>query len=368
MTEYRDYTIEITLKSPIITHFQSDTIFGHICWAIRFLYQNGENKLREFLETYDKEENPPLLVSNGFPSGYLPKPVIPSITQTELDKFVGKENRIANSFKIKTIKKLTIISKSDFEQLQTGAITPLSLFQNMYGSYATIMGNLANEQSEQYEQSMAVQHNTVNRIKGKVTRGLYAQEETFFGLNAGNFVIYLKTYCFSRKELEGIFAFIGEGGFGRDKSTGKGYFNTVKVNEGIDLREANNPNAFMTLSSFIPRENNPVRGYYHTLLKYGKLGGLYATGASEVNNNPFKKPLIMFSAGSVFYDTEYRTGKPYGALLDDVHHNNKGIRHYAHAFPIGINLKVEDIYEDFQIAVRNIVPTTHRHRERDRTA
>lgn len=337
MTKQNDFTVIITLKSPIITHFQSDTIFGHICWAIRFLYQNGENKLREFLEAYDKEENPPLLVSNGFPSDYLPKPIIPPITQTELDTFVGWENRIANSFKIKTIKKLTLIHKSDFEQLQTGIITPFSLFQNMYGSYDTMMKDLANEQG------MVVQHNTVNRIKGMVTRGLYAQEETFFGLNTGNFIIYLKTYCFSRKELEGIFAFIGEGGFGRNKSTGKGHFNTVKVNEGIDLREADNPNAFMTLSSFIPRENDPVRGYFHTLLKYGKLGGVYATGASKVNNNPFKKPLIMFTAGSVFYDTDYCKGKPYGALLDDVHNsNNKEIRHYAHAFPIGINLKVEE--------------------------
>ena len=94
-----------------------------------------------------------------------------------------------------------------------------------------------------------------------------------------------------------------------------------------------------------------MEGYYHTLLKIRQTGRPVAKGTSEVNGNPFKKnPLIMFSAGSVFYDKEYRKGKPYGALLDDVHHN-KGIRHYAHAFPIGINLKVEDRYEDFQIAV-----------------
>ena len=344
MEKYKDYTIEICLESPIITSFQSDTIFGHICWAIRFLYQNGEDKLRGFLDDYDiNKELPPLLVSNGFPLGYLPKPVIPQITQNELDLFVGKENRIANSFKIKTIKKLPLIPKGNFEQLQMGIITPLTLFKNMDKNYDAIMKDLANEQS------MVVQHNTVNRMEGKVKRGLYSQEETFFGLNAGEFVIYLKTYCFSCEELNSIFTFIGDGGFGRDKSTGKGYF-TFKVNEGIDIQEAKNSNAFMTLSSFIPKQNDPVEGYYHTLLKYGKLGGLYAKGTSEVNNNPFKKPLIMFSAGSVFYDKEYRIGKPYGALLDDVHHN-KGIRHYAHAFPIGINLMVEDTYEDFQIAV-----------------
>ena len=56
MEEYKNYTIEICLKSPIVTSFQSDTIFGHICWAIRFLC---ENKLRKFLETYDKDGIPP---------------------------------------------------------------------------------------------------------------------------------------------------------------------------------------------------------------------------------------------------------------------------------------------------------------------
>jgi len=338
MEEYKNYTIEICLKSPIITSFQSDTIFGHICWAIRFLYQNGENKLREFLETYNQEGIPPLLVSNGFPTGYLPKPVIPPITQDELDAFVGRENRIANSFKIKTIKKLPFIRKDSFEQLQIGTIMPLTLFKSMDTDYKTIMKDL------EKEQGIVVQHNTVNRMEGKVKQGLYAQEETFYNTDARKFVIYLKTYCFSREELKTIFTFIGEGGFGRDKSTGKGYF-TYDVNDGIDLQEAKNPNAFMTLSSFIPKENDPVEGYYQTILKYGKLGGLYAKGTPEVNGNPFKKPLIMFSAGSVFYDKEYCIGKPYGALLDDVHHN-KGIRHYAHAFPIGIDLKAEDRYED----------------------
>ncbi len=343
MTGYRDYTIEITLESPIITGFQSDTIFGHICWAIRFLYQNGENKLREFLETYNQEGMPPLLVSNGFPTGYLPKPVIPPITQDELDAFIGRENRIADSFKIKTIKKLPFIRKDSFGQLLLGTLTPLTLFKSMDTDYTTIMEDLSKEQS------MVVQHNTVNRMEGKVKQGLYAQEETFYDTDVGKFVIYLKTNYFSREELKNIFTFIGEGGFGRDKSTGKGYF-TFDIDDGIDLREAQNPNAFMTLSSFIPKKNDPVEGYYQTMLKYGKLGGLYAKGTPEVNGNPFKKPLIMFSAGSVFYDNTYRKDKPYGALLDDVHHN-KGIRHYAHAFPIGINLKVEDRYEDLQIAV-----------------
>lgn len=341
MEEYENYTIEICLKSPAVTGFQSDTIFGHICWAIRFLYLNGENKLREFLETYDRKILPPLLVSNGFPSGYLPKPVIPPINQRELDASFGSENRIANSFKIKTLKKLAIIPKGDFDKLQLEEMTSSKLFKIMSESYETIMKDLT------HEQSMVVQHNTINRIEGKVKRGLYSQEETFYSPDAGKFEIYLKTYYFTKKELAKIFTYIREAGFGKDKSTGKGYFD-FEINDGIGLPEQKSPNAFITLSSFIPKEDDPVEGYYHTLLKYGKLGGLYAKGVSEVNGNPFKKPLIMFSAGSVFYDKDYRKGKTYGLLLKDVH-QNKDIRHYAYAFPVGINL--ENNNEDVKVAM-----------------
>lgn len=328
MREYSDYTIEITLQSPIVTGFQSDTIFGHICWAVRFIYQDGEAKLHEFLDAYD--DVPPLLVSSGFPMGYLPKPVLPPVTQAELETILKREDRIKDSFRIKSIKRWNFLPKSDFISLQK-EITPLNLFRFMNDSYEAIEKDLNSGQS------VLVQHNTVNRIENRVKKGLYAQEETFFNEDGGRFEIYLKTYFFTKEELQRIFEFISEGGFGRDKSTGKGHF-TFLINEGVDIPESETPNAFMTLSSYIPTGKDPVKGYYRAIHKYGKLGGLYAKGVSEVNGNPFKKPLIMFSAGSTFYDDDYTAGKTYGSLLKNIHQNGQ-IRHYAYAFPIGISLE-----------------------------
>lgn len=338
--EYSDYTIEITLKSPIITRFQSDTIFGHICWAIRMLKWDGDDRLRDFISSYENhKQTPPLLVSNGFPKGMLPKPVLLPIAQDDLKTIVGKEDIIKNSFIIKNIKKTELILKDDFKALQKEKITSLKLFNRMYESIETIKKEMQNEQA------MIVQHNSVNRIENIVKRGLYAQKELFYdeeSHNSGKFEIYLKTCFFDKNDLKRIFDYIKEDGFGRDKSTGKGHFD-FKINEGIDLQESENPNAFMTLSSFIPSQNDPTVGHYNIIHKFGKLGGLYAKGISEVYGNPFKKPLIMFSAGSTFYDGAYQTGKVYGSLLSDVHQNNE-IRHYAYAFPIGI--KIEDKNED----------------------
>jgi CRISPR-associated protein Csm4 len=171
------------------------------------------------------------------------------------------------------------------------------------------------------------------------------RKEFFYDKDNGRFEIYLKTNYFSSDDLERIFEYVAEEGFGKDKSTGKGYF-TFEIKEGIDLLETQEPNAFMTLSSFIPTEQDPTIGYYRILHKYGKLGGLYAKGSHDVVGNPFKRPLIMFSPGSTFYDDTYSSAKVYGSLLNNVHHNDK-IRHYAYAFPIGINLG--EIYEGTEL-------------------
>ena len=328
--EYTNYTIEVKLTSPVVTRFQSDSLFGHICWAIRFLKWNVSERLDNFLDCYDNNQTPPLLISNGFPKGYLPKPAVPPVTQKELDDIIGKENRIDNSHIVKTIKKIDIISKDSLREHLKDTITPSRLFYSMRKNYKDI------EELRKKEQVAIVQHNTINRIENRVDKGLFAQEEIFFNKNGGEFEIYLKTHYFTRNELERIFRYISEEGFGKDKSTGKGSFDFV-IKDGFDLPESEVSNAFMSLSSYIPRKEDPRDGFYNTLLKYGKLGGIFAKGVPEVQGNPFKKPLIMFAAGSTFYDSNI-SEKTYGSLLKDVHKNDK-IRHYAYAFPIGIRLE-----------------------------
>lgn len=333
--EYSNYTIELSFHSPLVTPLQSDTIFGHLCWAVRYLKWEKEDRLAEFLGKFSETEPPPLLVSNGFPEGFLPKPILPPVTQDVIDQLFGLKDRLNNSFKIKTIKNTDIIPKARFKELQREAIKPDRLFREMKDCYEEI------EAQNIKMQTMVVQHNTIDRIKGRVKKGgLYSQEETFFDEGSGIYQIYLKTNYFTKEDLQRIFTFISEGGYGRDKSTGKGSF-TFKIEEGIDLPDADSPDAFMSLSSFIPNENDPVKGYYNLIHKYGKLGGMFAQGSAEVSGNPFKVPLIMFSAGSVFHDEDYKPGKFYGSLLREVH-QNKDIRHYAYAFPIGINVEVDN--------------------------
>src|SRR5208337_1708500 len=128
MAQFRDYTVEVELKSPIITAFQADTIFGHICWAIRFIRWDGSEDgdgLKEFLDLYDNRgQGPPLLVSDGFPKGYLPKPVLPPITQRELDSVVAAKDLVADSYKIKAVKKLEYMPAGGFSRLNAVEMDP----------------------------------------------------------------------------------------------------------------------------------------------------------------------------------------------------------------------------------------------------
>jgi CRISPR-associated protein Csm4 len=80
----KSYKVTLKLTSPYATDWQADTIWGHLCWALRFTY--GESALTDFITKYEKGE-PPLLVSNGFPGDFLPRPILPDKPVTERPAF-----------------------------------------------------------------------------------------------------------------------------------------------------------------------------------------------------------------------------------------------------------------------------------------
>src|SRR3989304_1360827 len=74
------YRLRLNLRGPTGTPWQADTIFGHLCWALR--HRRGEVALREFLG-YFWEGQPLFLLSDGFAGGLLPLPVGTGLGQGE---------------------------------------------------------------------------------------------------------------------------------------------------------------------------------------------------------------------------------------------------------------------------------------------
>ena len=85
----RLYKTTITPISSFATPLKGDTLFGQICWAIRYIYK--EDRLNSLLQNYDTE--PFLIVSDGFASGYLPKPTLPSalLNESLKDKKINRK-------------------------------------------------------------------------------------------------------------------------------------------------------------------------------------------------------------------------------------------------------------------------------------
>jgi CRISPR-associated protein Csm4 len=325
------YKLTLTPTSPFLTPFHSDTLFGHICWALRHL-KGGHYLENSFLQAFQKKaEPPPLLLSDGFPQGMLPKPVwVPLAKKYIMQNF--RDRKIDNfraSQLLKRIKKTSFISFALFQSLQA-RLSSRALFEMLLDASLESSAALADKPGCR----AATFHNTVNRLSGTVTEGLFTQTETFYPANY-KVDVYLRSHMLSKQELLEIFRFIGLHGYGGDASTGKGRFD-VGQQDIVDFTflQVDAANGFMSLSSFVPDQRTPTTGYYDLLVKYGKLGGGFGAVFKGVRS-PFKYPIIMLKSGAVFhgYDSAYS----YGALLDDVH-QNKQIKHYAYAFPIPVKI------------------------------
>ncbi len=327
------YKLIINPCSPFQTPLHSDSLFGHICWALRYL--KGENELLKFLKTFD-DKNTPLILSSGFPKDFLPIPVLRPLSIAEEDELwqeykKGSQTMLEFVRELKRFKKLVYIQISAIEMLKDN----LSYYQ-LYLKH--ILGKILLEDREDKEiesvlrpKQVETWHNSKNRLTDRVTEGkLYAKEDTFYK-EGTELCIYIEDTYFGKILLNEIFDFIALSGYGADKSVGRGLFN-YKLIEGWDLPETNNPNGFMTISHYHPKHGDFQDGFYDTSTKFGKIGGHWAAG---IDGGPYKIPVLMLNPGSIFTTSNQKSF--YGGLIPDVH-KQKGVVHYGIALPLKVRV------------------------------
>lgn len=298
------YIITIQLKSALSTPLDADTIFGHICWGIK--YNEGNEALEEFLQQYDNS-NPSLILSSGFPHDFLPKPMLKP--QIPLSGILLEEVS-----RYKQVKKLQFIKKDYFFDSIPISETKLVLdYKNLFKEVNII-------------KEVSIIHNTINRVSGTTEegQGLFSSTESWYKQNS-LFDIYVQTN-FNQDKIKSLFVKAFECGFGANKSTGKG---VIEVKEISEITFPKTGNRSMALSNFVLNNKNNVSNIrYDLFTKFGKLGGDYA-----ITKNPFKKPIIMYKSGSTF---DSINEKFTGCLLKNIHSDEK-IRHYAYAPVINYN-------------------------------
>ncbi len=284
------YKTTITPLSNFATSLKGDTLFGQMCWAIRYTF--GNEKLECLLANY--EDYPFLVVSDGFASGYLPKPSLPSSLLGE-DSDKKKENR-------KNIwLTLSQLQNGEFNKAITDEIAG-----NKIKTVATVKNSL------NYKTFTTDDSGTFSP---------YSENESAISPKD---IYFLVSDDFSKDELIQTLQTISQMGFGKNASIGKGFFSFSELEE---VKLIKSSNTFITLAPSVLEGQNIKNSYYEPFTRFGK------HGAELANTNPFKKPILMANSGAVVVFEEVYT-KPHIGKAIKGHSSHENTVHQGYAILI----------------------------------
>lgn len=289
MSEYDCYRLSIGLKSPLGTPWQADTVIGHLAWMVAF--NEGVKGVEEFLAPFITGD-PPFIVSDGFPSGLLPRPL--GLKQT-----IGI-NDLASYARERSKRKAEFLKNHDFEKARRGGEMEGEPLPSPWEAFETLHAAISRKSNTTTDEA----GNLFSTESWVIKRG--EQDDEASPIN-----VYF--YCLKswREKIERLFQQLSMVGFGRDKSVGSGQFNLLKMEEWKGFGSFDGANGFIALSSFVPAEDDPVNGKWALNIKYGKLGENVDYG------NPFKRPFLQIKPGATFY-TEGPPKAFYGRVLKDL--------------------------------------------------
>ncbi|MBI2917264.1 MAG: hypothetical protein HYY01_04645 [Chloroflexi bacterium] len=299
------YTVRLTLRRPTGTPWQADTIFGHLCWALR--HRRSEPALGELLDWY-REGMPPFLLSDGFPGDLLPRPLSLSPPRAETRE-AFREGRDA--------RKQTYLTMSDFRRALAGE-------------------PFIPERVEDTGTTRATLKNQISRLTG--TTGEEGNLFPFTEYWIPQVTIYLKIEVGFEGEVKEMFEWLAETGYGKRKSVGYGAIGGLDFRRFDGFPAPAGANGFVSLSPFVPAAGDPTEGRWRTRLKRGRLGEDFAIGGQ-----PFKRPILMLAPGSVFADSPVR--ESYGRMVADVSLEHPEVVQYALALPVPLKLPATVVAE-----------------------
>ncbi|MFH1096465.1 MAG: hypothetical protein V1749_03065 [Candidatus Desantisbacteria bacterium] len=306
----KTYCLKIKPQGSFLTPWQADTIFGNLCWIMA--WREGTDVLKDFLDEY-KNGNPAFVLSDGMPGDLLPVPA-------HLSLMKQKEEGSAAYQKAKELKKIAWLTPESFDSVRRG--------------------NLEIELTEKNKplREFTTLHSSINRMTGTTGEegSLFELEEYILEEMYQTINIYLRIRDGWEEKVFSLFKDLSLTGYGKRKSIGKGAFEIISQLEPFDgFNNFDDANGFMTLSNFVPAKHDPTDGFYKTMVKYGKLGGEFTFCGS-----PFKKPLMMLTAGSSFI-VQGNVKPFYGRMIEGIAPAMPEVVHYGYAFaiPIIINIR-----------------------------
>jgi len=261
------WRIKLRLTSPSGTPWQSDTVFGHLCWQV--VYGALDMSIDDFLAPF-RDGKPPFVLSDGLPEGYMPRPMF------DLD--FPEAKTVEDYARFKAWKKAKFITFADFLRICNGE-------------------NPLDKPAGDPWMSTMTPHASIDRGSLSVSdEGGFYETVSHSLSDFEHLDVYFRAEGDWTDRVVALFEGMSMSGFGRDKSTGLGAFLVSRIEEVRDFDDVESPSGFVSISSVVPAVDDPTNARYRLRTKYGKLG-------EGVFSNPFKRPVLQMEPGAVFYTT-----------------------------------------------------------------
>jgi len=293
--------LRISFSSPFTEIPTADQLFGQLVWAVSDI--RGEAAAGALVKRF--RDNPPFLISEAIPEGFLPLAVYPP--SDNQDK--SQESR----HKAKRNKKYRWIRIDSFASVQKDP---------------RLIHEVDFESAMPDFKSITETHVQINRIKGTAEDGILYTERyidyraplvSYIKINDANFWV-----DFQIDELLEYLSIIGLGG---NRNVGRGSCTIILT----DLAEKENEIFSFKASSFATLSKCSGMDLLEGSIAYKIVGhaGIVGRASTSLFN---KKPVLFFDVGSTFSSGT-------GEMISDIH-PDKNISYYGYSFPL--YLKIED--------------------------
>ncbi|MCB1714619.1 MAG: CRISPR-associated protein Csm7 [Candidatus Competibacteraceae bacterium] len=270
MDEQQYLRLRIKPLSAFGSVLKGDTLFGQLCWAVRNRF--GEDRLLELLQGY-VNGRPFVVLSDGLPEGYIPRPALP-------------------------LHYFHLPARQDQKQLKRLAWIPSSVLTRPLEDWLLLAGTA---QAKPAEPLVRLQpHNSIDRRSGTTGTGEgfapYTLSQRWYADNAWlEIYAVLDTQRLSPDAFMTVLNDVGQFGFGRDASIGLGKFE-LEYWETVSWPESHSANAGLTLAPCAPQGLglDSKRCFYNVFTRFGRHGDRAVHQA-----NPFKAPVLLVETGAV---------------------------------------------------------------------
>ena len=288
------------------TPLRSDTLTGLLLY--RLAEDESEKALQTELEAFESGE-PPFRLSSAMPEGSVFAPRLPPTNRETFARlaengcFPTATGEPASLFEALGLYK--IFRKHSFLPLEIWEKHRSSLSASgLFMEYCNRPDLWNIHSSKSFQET----HVSMSRHSGSAQDGGLFSTTAFQAVPGTAFHLYADTEdC---PHLLDRLARIGQLGYGKDSSTGKGVF-SIEVDRNFqpDKKFATLPHGLL-LSILSAQNLKGLAGWYSTEMKTGKAGPAFCKG------NPFKSPFLCIKEGAVLISLP-----PGGFVLHNIHAN-----------------------------------------------